>query len=51
MIWIVNALCEGCRYQESLEVESRIPPYELGDEMGMCRCGGKLIVEEILEVD
>jgi hypothetical protein len=34
-----------------LEVTSDRPSYSIGEHIDSCPCGGKYIVEEILEVD
>jgi hypothetical protein len=51
MDWIVVAKCSECKKQETFEVTSDRPPYSIGEHIDSCPCGGKYIVEEILEVD
>ncbi|MDN5373764.1 MAG: hypothetical protein PWP32_529 [Methanothermobacter sp.] len=50
MMWIVTAYCDLCRAKRTLEVEGKTPPYHLGDRIEECPCGGKYVVEEIIEV-
>jgi hypothetical protein len=51
MDWIIVAKCSECKKQETYEVTSDRPPYSVGEHIDTCPCGGKFIVEEILEVD
>jgi len=50
MEWIIVARCDECNQEETFEVESITVPYSVGDSIDFCKCGGKFIVEEILEV-
>ncbi|MGC9516731.1 MAG: hypothetical protein ACP5C3_03430 [Methanomicrobiales archaeon] len=50
MEWIVKARCNLCNMYEEFEVSGNRPPYSLGDLIDSCPCGGKMMVEEILEV-
>ena len=51
MEWFIIAHCDACNEEKTLEVESDYPPYEIGDLIEKCRCGGKFVVEEIREMD
>jgi len=51
MEWIIVAKCDECREEETFEVESDAPPYSIGDQIDTCKCGGKFIVDEILELE
>ena len=51
MEWYIIARCEDCNEERTLEVESDHAPYELGDQIDMCSCGGKFVVEEIMELE
>ncbi len=51
MDWFIVARCDECKKEKTLEVESDRPPYEIGDLIDQCPCGGKFVVEEISEVD
>jgi hypothetical protein len=51
MDWIVVSKCDECNEERTLEVGGNRPPYEIGDLIDQCPCGGKFVVEEILEVD
>jgi hypothetical protein len=51
MMWIVTARCDLCQAERILEVDGNIPPYEIGDQIEECPCGGKFVVEKIVEVN
>ncbi len=51
MDWYIIARCNLCNAEKTLEVDSDSPPYELGDLIEDCPCGGKYVVEEIREID
>lgn len=51
MEWFIVARCNECNEEINLEVESSTPPYEIGDLIEKCSCGGKLVVEEIMEIE
>ena len=50
MDWYIIARCSDCNEERSFEVESDNPPYKIGDLVDQCSCGGKFVVEEIMEV-
>jgi hypothetical protein len=51
MDWYIIAHCDACDEERVFEVESDHPPYELGDLIEECRCGGKFVVDEIREME
>jgi hypothetical protein len=51
MDWIIIARCDECNKEESFEVQGDRPPYEIGDHIDSCPCGGRMVVGEILELD
>jgi len=51
MDWFIIARCNLCNAEKTFELDSDTPPYELGDLVEDCPCGGKYVVEEIREVD
>lgn len=51
MDWYIIARCNICNDEKVLEVVGDLPPYELGDLIEDCPCGGKYVVEEIREID
>ena len=51
MNWFIIARCDACDEERILEVESDRPPYELGDLIEACSCGGKFVVDEIREME
>lgn len=51
MDWYIIARCNLCNDEKILEVNGDRPPYELGDLIEDCSCGGKYVVEEIREID
>jgi hypothetical protein len=51
MEWFIIARCNSCDEEVTLEVESDVPPYEMGDLIDECPCGGKFVVDEIREMD
>ncbi|MCC7557122.1 MAG: hypothetical protein KO217_00365 [Methanobacteriaceae archaeon] len=50
MEWIVKASCSLCNEEEEFEVSGNRPPYLVGDLIDSCACGGKMVVDEILEI-
>jgi hypothetical protein len=50
MEWFIVARCDECKEERNLEVKSDHPPYEIGDQIEECSCGGKLVVEKIMEI-
>jgi len=51
MEWYIIARCDDCNEERTLEVEADQPPYEIGDQIETCSCGGKFVVEEIMELE
>jgi hypothetical protein len=51
MDWFIIARCDTCDEERIFEVESDLPPYELGDLIEECSCGGKFVVDEIREME
>lgn len=51
MDWFIIARCDVCNEEKTFEVESDRAPYEIGDLIEKCSCGGKLIVDEIREME
>lgn len=51
MEWFIIAHCNICDEETTLEVESKSPPYEMGDLIDECPCGGKFVVDEIREME
>lgn len=51
MDWFIIARCDSCNEEKTLELDADRPPYELGDQIEECSCGGKFVVEEIREID
>ena len=51
MDWFIIARCDTCEAEKTMEVEGDVPPYELGDLIEDCPCGGKFVVDEIREID
>lgn len=50
MDWYIIARCNVCKAEKTLELDGDFPPYELGDLIGECPCGGKYVVEEVQEI-
>jgi hypothetical protein len=51
MMWIITAKCDLCMAERTLEVESDVPPYSIGEQIEECPCGGKYVVEEFTEIN
>lgn len=51
MDWYIIARCNVCNAEKTLELTGDRPPYEIGDLIEDCPCGGKYVVEEIREID
>ncbi len=51
MDWFIIARCDTCDKEKTLELDGDYPPYELGDLIEDCPCGGKFVVDEIREID
>jgi hypothetical protein len=51
MDWFIIARCDSCEEERIFEVESDHAPYELGDLIEACSCGGKFVVDEIREME
>lgn len=50
-MWIITAKCNFCLAEKTLEFDSDVPPYLIGEQIETCPCGGKYVVETILETD
>ncbi len=50
-MWIITAKCDLCMAERTLEFESDVPPYSIGEQIEKCPFDGKYVVEEIAEID